>query len=61
MEILQKQLLKFEDLLARRLREQEHDLSLQMQQNLKAKEDAVQSVINAALEAQQNEHEVLKK
>ena len=56
MEILQKQRLEFEDLLARNLREQEAALSLQAQKALQAKEDSIQAVVQAAAEAQENEH-----
>eukprot|EP00566_Odontella_aurita_P008520 CAMPEP_0113599574 /NCGR_PEP_ID=MMETSP0015_2-20120614/42223_1 /TAXON_ID=2838 /ORGANISM="Odontella" /LENGTH=670 /DNA_ID=CAMNT_0000507727 /DNA_START=24 /DNA_END=2036 /DNA_ORIENTATION=+ /assembly_acc=CAM_ASM_000160 len=56
LEVLQKQRLEFEDLLARRLREQEDGLTRQANAALQAKEDAIQSVVSAATEAQQVEH-----
>ena len=57
MQILQKQRLEFEDLLAKRLREQEYALSQQMQNALQEKEANIQNVLKTALEAQQHEHE----
>lgn len=57
LEVLQKQRLEFEDLLARRLREQEDGLTRQANAALQAKEDGIQSVVSAAAEAQKVEHD----
>mmetsp|Transcript_3857 Transcript_3857/g.5898 ORF Transcript_3857/g.5898 Transcript_3857/m.5898 type:complete len:605 (+) Transcript_3857:162-1976(+) len=57
MELLQKQRIEFESLLARRMLEQEDALSRQATAALQQKENAIQSVVNAAAEAQQAEHE----
>eukprot|EP00978_Attheya_sp_CCMP212_P014977 scaffold38427_cov52-Attheya_sp.AAC.8 len=56
MEILQKQRLAFEDLLARRLREQEDVLVKQSNAAVQAKEDSIQSVVQDAGEAMEIEH-----
>lgn len=56
MEILQKQRLAFEDLLARRLREQEDVLVKKSNADVQAKEDSIQSVVQAAGEAMEIEH-----
>lgn len=61
MQVLQKQRLEFEDLLARRLREQENSLVQQTQSAMQTKDAAIQNVLATALEAQQNEHEEDKK
>jgi hypothetical protein len=61
LEILQKQRLEFEDILAKRLREQDNELSTRMYKALQDKETTIQSVLNTALEAQQSEHEADKK
>jgi mitofilin len=61
LEILQKQRLEFEDLMARRMREQEHELTLQANKALQEKDANIQSVLGKALELQQNEHETDKK
>ena len=61
LEILQKQRLEFEDLMATRLREQKNELSTQMLKALQDKEATIQSVLSTALEAQQKEHEEDKK
>lgn len=58
---MQKQRLEFEDLLAKRIREQETALSSQMNEALANKEATIQTVLKTALEAQQNEHEADKK
>mmetsp|Transcript_19515 Transcript_19515/g.27059 ORF Transcript_19515/g.27059 Transcript_19515/m.27059 type:complete len:610 (-) Transcript_19515:1142-2971(-) len=57
MELLQKQRIEFESLLARRMLEQEDAISRQATAVLQQKENAIQSVVNAAAEAQQAEHE----
>jgi hypothetical protein len=57
MEILQKQRLEFEDLMARRLREQENELSTNMLRALQDKEATIQAVLNSGLEVQKAEHE----
>lgn len=54
---MQKQRLEFEDLMARRLREQEADASDRLLKALQEKEGTIHNVINAALEAQKMEHE----
>lgn len=56
MEILQKQRLEYEALLAARLREQEDALSRQANAALQAKEDSIQSVVQANAEAMEAEH-----
>lgn len=61
LEILQKQRLEFEDMMAARLREQNNELATQMHKALQEKEATIQSVLNAALEAQQKEHDEDKK
>jgi mitofilin len=55
--LMQKQRLEFEDLLAKRLREQEYSLAQQMQQALLNKEASIHKVLNTALEAQKAEYE----
>mmetsp|Transcript_25153 Transcript_25153/g.35425 ORF Transcript_25153/g.35425 Transcript_25153/m.35425 type:complete len:607 (-) Transcript_25153:70-1890(-) len=57
MELLQKQRIEFESLLARRMLEQEDALSRQATAALQQKESQIQAVVNAAAEAQQAEHE----
>jgi len=57
MDILQKQRHEFEDIMARRLREQENALVLQAQSALQEKEASIQSVLNTALDAQKQEFE----
>ena len=56
MEILQRQRLEYEALLALRLREQEDVLSRQANAALQQKEDSIQAVIQANAEAQEAEH-----
>ena len=56
MEILQKQRLEFEAILASRLREQEDALTRQANAQLQAKEDGIQNVIKANTEALEAEH-----
>ena len=56
MEILQKQRLEFESLLASKLREQEDALSRQASAALQQKDSAIQAVVQAASEAQEAEH-----
>jgi mitofilin len=60
LDVLQTQRLEFEDILARRLREQEHQLSTQFQQALAEKEASIQTLLKTALETQQAEHEADK-
>jgi MICOS complex subunit MIC60 len=60
-ELLQTQRLEFEDILARRLREQEHALTTQFQQAVADKEASVQTLLQTALDTQQAEHENDKK
>ena len=54
---MQKQRLEFEDLLAQRLREQEHALRTQLEAALREKDANIQSMLDAALEAQKAELE----
>jgi hypothetical protein len=61
MQVLQKQRLEFEDLLAKRIREQENALVQQTQQALQEKDVAIKNLLTTALEAQMNEHEEDKK
>jgi hypothetical protein len=61
MQVMQKQRLEFEDLLAKRMREQENSLVQQTQRALQEKDAAIQNVLNTALEAQTHEHEEDKK
>lgn len=56
MAILQKQRLEFEDILASKLREQEDALSRQANVALQQKEESIQAVLSAAVEAQEAEH-----
>jgi vacuolar-type H+-ATPase subunit I/STV1 len=56
MEILQKQRLEFESLLARKLRDQEDALSRQANAELQHKDSTIQAVVQAAAEAQEAEH-----
>ena len=56
MEILQKQRLEFESLLASKLREQEEVLSHQANAALQQKDSAIQAIVQAAAEAQEAEH-----
>ncbi len=58
---MQKQRLEFEDLLARRLREQEYQLTKQANDVIDAKEKSMEAVIDAAAIAQQTEHEAALK
>ena len=57
LESMQKQRLEYEDLLARRLREQEYQLTKQANDAIDAKEKIIESVINEATSAQQAEHD----
>lgn len=54
---MQKQRLEFEDLLAQRLREQEHALRSQLEAALREKDASIQSLVTAALQAQKDEFE----
>jgi hypothetical protein len=60
-EILQKQRLEFEDLMAKKLREQEHALSQQLFGAIQEKEATIQHVLSTALETQKQEYEEEKK
>ncbi len=53
---MQKQRLEFEDLLARRLREQEANITKAANDALEAKDKSIQSVVNAAASAQEQEY-----
>jgi len=55
LEILQKQRLEFESLLAQRLREQEDQITRQANAALAAKEDSVQSLLKATSDAREQE------
>lgn len=57
LETMQKQRLEFEDLLARRLREQEGQLTTAANQTISAKEQQIESIVNATTQALQAEHE----
>ena len=57
MQILQKQRLDFEDILAKRLLEQEQALQRQMQGVVDQKDAEVQNLLESALQAQAKEHE----
>ena len=61
METMQKQRLEYEDLLARRLREQEFELVTKASEELKAKEDSIEQVVKAVTETKDAEHEVALK
>lgn len=61
LEILQKQRLEFEDILGKRLREQEHSLAQQYATGLQEEEATIRKVLEAALEAQKYEHDEDKK
>ncbi len=58
---MQKQRLEFEDIMARRLREQEFELTKQANDALEAKEKTVESIIDATTTAQQAEHDAALK
>jgi len=58
---MQKQRLEFEDLLARRLREQEFHLTKEANDAIEAKEKSFESVIEATANAQQAEHDAALK
>jgi Mitochondrial inner membrane protein len=49
--------MEFEDMLAQRLREQEHAMTLRMQKELQNKDANVQQLLQQALSVQQQEHE----
>ena len=55
-EALHQQRLELEDVLAKRLRDQEHALVQQMRQALLDKEASIQALLKAALEGQAHEH-----
>lgn len=61
MDKMQKQRFEFEDLLARRLREQEGNLTRAANEALYAKDKSMESVVNAAASAQQAEYEAALK
>ena len=61
MDIIQKQRHEFEDVLAKRLRDQENVLVQQTNAALQEKEASIQNVLSTALEAQKHEHEADKK
>lgn len=61
METMQKQRLQYEDLLARRLREQEFELVAKANEELKAKEESIERVVNAVTETKDAEHEAALK
>ncbi|CAB9526639.1 MICOS complex subunit MIC60 [Seminavis robusta] len=60
LDVLQKQRLEFESILARRLMEQEHELTLQSNSKLQAKDGAVKDLIDGAIEKLRAEHEAEK-
>ena len=53
--LMQRQRAEFEDLLAQRLREQEHALRSQLEAALREKDANIQSLLDAALQAQRDE------
>lgn len=57
MEILQKQRLEFEDLLARRLREREYEITKAANEAIQAKDQSIESLLDAALKTQKQEHD----
>ena len=57
MDVLQQQRLEFESILARRLREQEHELALTANAKLQEKDGAVKDMIDNALKKLGEEHE----
>lgn len=59
-ELLQKQRLEFENLLATRLREQDDAFRGKMMETLREKDATIQAVVDAALAAQQEEHDLDK-
>ena len=61
MEKMQTQRLEFQDLLARRLREQEYAITKSANEALDAKEKSIEAVVNAAASAQQAEYEAALK
>lgn len=61
MELMQKQRLEFEELLSKRLMEKDREMTAQMYATLQEKDNAIQKVVQTALETQQNEHEEDKK
>jgi hypothetical protein len=60
-DLMHKQRLELEDLMAKQLREQENDFSTRLHQALLEKDATIQNVLSSALEAQQQEHEDDKK
>ena len=58
---MQKQRLQFEELLARRMREQEYELVTSAKAELKAKEESIQQMINAVTETKDAEQETALK
>jgi len=58
---MRKQRFEFEDLLARRLREQEYTITRAANDALEAKEKSIEAVVNAAASAQQAEYEMALK
>lgn len=61
LEMMQKQRLEFEDLLARRMREQEYAITKAANEALQSKEASIESVVNAAASAQKAEYEAALK
>jgi mitofilin len=57
---LQKQRLELQDILAKRLREQEHELTVRAQQQLDEKDAATQQLLDSALAARQQDYETEK-
>jgi len=58
MEILQKQRLEFEDLLARRLREREYEITKAANEAIQAKDQSIESLLDAAIKTLKQEHDV---
>jgi vacuolar-type H+-ATPase subunit I/STV1 len=57
LEILQKQRLEFEDLLAKRIREREHEIVKAANEAIQAKDQAVEGLLDAAIKTQKQEHD----
>lgn len=61
LDLMHKQRLEFEDLLSRRLREQEYNLTKQANDAMDAKNKEIESIIDSVTTAQQNEHDATLK
>lgn len=61
LDLMHKQRLEFEDLLSRRLREQEYNLTKQANDTIDAKNKEIESIIDSVTTAQQSEHDATLK